>query len=151
MISQWFLEYWEQDRGFQIRLLDFFILVQWWVLAFLFEQHQKLAEIWSENLDLAQEWKNPTIWSENLDLASNTLEITAKASGTIASIDMKYLNSIARTLGAPWDLSAGIYLHKKLHASVKKWDVLYTLYAQSANKLALAQELLTQKDFITIE
>ena len=104
-----------------------------------------------QELITAQEWKNPTIWSENLDLAPNTLEITAKSSGTIASIDMKYLNSIARTLGAPWDLSAGVYLHKKLHASVKKWDVLYTLYAQSANKLALAQELLTQKDFITIE
>ena len=104
-----------------------------------------------QELITAQEWKNPTIWSENLDLAPNTLEITAKASGTIASIDMKYLNSIARTLGAPWDLSAGVYLHKKLHASVNKWEVLYTLYAQSANKLALAQELLTQKDFITIE
>ena len=104
-----------------------------------------------QELITAQEWKNPTIWSENLDLAPNTLEITAKSSGTIVSIDMKYLNSIARTLGAPWDLSAGIYLHKKLHASVKKWGVLYTLYAQSANKLALAQELLTQKDFITIE
>jgi|GEM_PF-1083583 hypothetical protein len=34
------------------------------------------------------------------------MEITAKNSGTISAIDMKYLNSIARTLGAPGDLSA---------------------------------------------
>lgn len=99
----------------------------------------------------AQEWKNPKIWSEELDLAPNTLEITAKTSGHISSIDMKYLNSIARTLGAPGDLSAGVYLHKKLHDKVQTWDILYTLYAQSANKLTLTQELLEQKDFITIE
>jgi len=42
-------------------------------------------------------------------------------------------------------------LHKKLNDKVKAGEVLYTLYAQSANKLALAQELLEKKDFLTLE
>ena len=107
---------------------------------------EKMQEIIS-----SQEGKNPKIWSEELELAPNTMEITAKNSGTISAIDMKYLNSIARTLGAPGDLSAWVYLHKKLDDKVKAGEVLYTLYAQSANKLALAQELLGKKDFLTLE
>ena len=107
---------------------------------------EKMQEIIS-----SQEGKNPKIWSEELELAPNTMEITAKNSGTISAIDMKYLNSIARTLGAPGDLSAWVYLHKKLNDKVKAGEVLYTLYAQSANKLALTQELLEKKDFLTLE
>lgn len=98
----------------------------------------------------AQDWKNPKIWSEELDLAKNSVDIIAKTSGHISAIDMKYLNTVARTLGAPGDASAGLYLHKKLHDQVQSWDIIYTLYAQSANKLALAQEMLQERDFLTI-
>lgn len=63
---------------------------------------------------------------------------------------MKYLNMVARTLGAPGDASAGIYLHKKLGDSIKTKDALYTLYAQSLNKLNLAKEMLEKKDFFLI-
>lgn len=98
----------------------------------------------------AQEGKNPQIWSEELELAPNTIDITAQNEGTLQHIDMKYLNMVARTLGAPGDASAGIYLHKKLWNQIQAGDLLYTLYAQSANKLKLATEMLADKDFFQI-
>jgi thymidine phosphorylase len=44
-------------------------------------------------------------------------------------------------LGSPIDLQAGIYLHKKLNDDVKKWEVLYTLYASDESKINLALEV----------
>jgi thymidine phosphorylase len=63
---------------------------------------------------------------------------------------MKVLNVAARTLGSPLDLHAGIYLHHKLWEQVKKWDVLFTLYANDENKINLTLDFLKDKEMYTI-
>lgn len=104
-----------------------------------------------QEIIIAQEGKNPEIWSEELDIAPNTETITAQHTGKLTAINMKHLNMVARTLGAPWDASAGVYLHKKLGDQIQAGEPLYTLYAQSINKLALAKEMVETKDFMEIE
>lgn len=51
----------------------------------------------------AQGGEKPDINSEELSLGSETFDYTAPTEGEISSIDMKYLNMLARTLGAPGD------------------------------------------------
>ena len=75
----------------------------------------------------------------------------AEKSGKIKNIDMKVVNLTARTLGSPLDLQAGLYLHKKLGDTVKKGEVLYTMYANDESKIRLAKELLDDKKMYEIK
>ena len=69
---------------------------------------------------IAAQHGNPNVHSEKLRLAKHNKDILATKTGKVSEIDMKELNLLARTLGAPLDLEAGVYLHHKLDASVKK-------------------------------
>jgi putative thymidine phosphorylase len=62
--------------------------------------------------------------------------------GRVREIDNKIIAKIARMAGAPQDKGSGLYLAKKVHDSVKKGDMLYTVYAESKFKLNLAVEFL---------
>ena len=63
---------------------------------------------------------------------------------------MKVVNVVARTLGSPLDLQAGLYLHKKLGDAVKKGDIIYTMYANDEGKISLAKEFLDDKKMYEI-
>jgi thymidine phosphorylase len=80
------------------------------------------GEAWKkmQRIIKAQHGKNPNINSEEITLGTYENIISAKKSGKVAHIDMKSLNLLARTLGAPFDLEAGVYLHHKLGDIVKK-------------------------------
>ncbi|MEI7920207.1 MAG: hypothetical protein WCH65_09005 [bacterium] len=65
-------------------------------------------------------------------------------------MNMKVVNIAARTLGSPLDLQAGLYLHKKLGDTVKKGEVLYTMYANDHNKINLTEELLNEQKMYLI-
>ena len=63
---------------------------------------------------------------------------------------MKVVNMVARTLGSPLDLQTGLYLHKKLGDTVKKGEILYTMYANDESKIRLAKEFLDEKKMYSI-
>ncbi|PZM87084.1 MAG: thymidine phosphorylase, partial [candidate division SR1 bacterium] len=98
-----------------------------------------------QSLIQAQKGSNPEISSEALPLAPHILEVAAPSAGKIKAIDMKYLNMLARTLGAPGDASAGLFLHAKLGKKVQAGDLLFTCYSSSENKLKMAKELLEEQ------
>ena len=93
---------------------------------------------------------NPNITPEKLTLANCTKDILATKNGKVKNIDMKTLNLLARTLGAPLDLTAGVYLHYKLGESVKKGTPVFTLYADEPSKIDLAMEFLKEKTLYII-
>ncbi|EKD25147.1 MAG: hypothetical protein ACD_80C00113G0015 [uncultured bacterium (gcode 4)] len=93
---------------------------------------------------------DPTVLSEELGLAKIQKDIIAEKSGKVKYIDMKVVNVVARTLGSPLDLQAGLYLHKKLGDTVKKGDIIYTMYANDQGKISLAKEFLDDKKMYEI-
>lgn len=99
----------------------------------------------------AQNGKNPNIKSENLKLAKHKKEIIVSKSGIIKDIDMKRLNYVCRTLWAPLDLKAWIYLDNKVWDKVKKWDVLCTLYSSDELKIKLALDMIKKENFYKIK
>ena len=92
---------------------------------------------------------NPNIKSEDIQLGKFSHDIIATKDCRIKKVDMKHLNTMVRWLWAPKQYQAGIYLHKKLWDKVKKGEVIYTMYSNSANKLSLIKEMQKEKDFYT--
>ncbi|MDR2540574.1 MAG: thymidine phosphorylase [Candidatus Peribacteria bacterium] len=99
----------------------------------------------------AQGGADPDIKADEIKLGKLVYEVKAEQEGHISNVDMKYLNMIVRTLGAPAEYKAGIYLEKKVGDKIKKGDLLYTLYSESETKMARAKEMLKQVDFYTYE
>ena len=109
------------------------------------EARKKMQEIIK-----AQNW-NPNIKSEDIQLGKFSHDIIAEKDCIISKVDMKHLNTMVRWLWAPKQYEAGIYLRKKLWDKVKKWEVIYTMYSNSSNKLNLIREMQKEKDFYTYE
>ncbi len=107
------------------------------------EARKKMQEIIK-----AQNW-NPNIKSEDIQLGKFSHDVIAEKDCIITKVDMRHLNTMVRWLWAPKEYQAGIYLHKKLWDKIKKWEVIYTMYSPSANKLNLVKEVQLQKDFYT--
>ena len=105
-------------------------------------------EAWKKMQEIikAQNW-DPNIKSEDIQLGKFSYDVIADNDCKIKNIDMKQLNTMVRWLWAPKQYQAGIYLHKKLWDKVKKWEVIYTMYSDSANKLSLIKEMQKEKDF----
>ena len=64
----------------------------------------------------------------------------AKKAGKIAFIDAKSLSLMAKAAGAPKDYGAGVFLHHHLRELIKRGEPLFTVYAQSTEKLRHATE-----------
>ena len=107
------------------------------------EARKKMQEIIN-----AQNW-DPHIKSEDIQLGKFSHDILAEKDCIITKVDMKHLNTMVRWLWAPKQYEAWIYLHKKLWDKVKKWEVIYTMYSNSANKLNLIKDMQKEKDFYT--
>jgi len=60
--------------------------------------------------------------------------------GRVKEIDNEIIAKIARMAGAPQDKGSGLYLNKKIHHSIKKNEVIYTIFAENEFKLGLAKE-----------
>jgi len=120
------------------------------------KQARKLAywqlvsgEAWKymQKIMKAQNAKRINITSEDLKLAKYKKEIKANESGEIKNIDMHRLNYVCRTLWAPLDLKAWIYLEKKMWDKYDKGDVLFTMYSEDELKINLAQKMINKESF----
>jgi len=104
-------------------------------------------EAWNKMQQIikAQKGKNPKISSEDLPLGKVVYEVKSSKEWKISSINMQYLNTIARTLWSPWDISAWIEILKKLNKKVREGETLMICYSNSENKMEIAKELLELK------
>jgi putative thymidine phosphorylase len=69
-----------------------------------------------------------------------TQAIMAKKSGKVVTLNNELIAHIARTAGAPTDKGAGVYINKKIGDTVKKGEVLYTIYAEVEERLKYSEE-----------
>lgn len=59
------------------------------------------------------------------------MNVMAEKSGKVHYINNKLIANISRTAGAPKDIGAGVYIHKKIGDKVKKGEKLYTVYSEN--------------------
>lgn len=91
---------------------------------------------------IAAQGGDPMIASDKIKLSSIKEEIKADQKGKIKNINLYYLSSIAKTLGAPKNKGSGIYLYKKIGDIVDKNEPLMIFYAQDQRSLQQAKEML---------
>ena len=96
------------------------------------------------------QWWNPDVDSEKLNLGTHTYDVIAKKSGKLKFMDLHDVNAICRKLGCPVIDEAGMYLHKKLGDSIKKWEIIATLYANDETSLKAGIERLNERSPFTI-
>ena len=70
----------------------------------------------------------------------HTKAIYAKKNGKVTALNNELIAHIARTAGAPTDKGAGVYINKKIGSTVKEGEVLYTIYAEVAERLKYSEE-----------
>lgn len=100
---------------------------------------------------VAAQGGSPSIMEEPQMLGSPayTAVLRCTQKGVVAGLDARTVGLAAVLLGAgrerkddSLDLTAGIYLHKKIGDSLQKGDILAELFTSSADRLAIAQEKL---------
>jgi thymidine phosphorylase len=88
---------------------------------------------------------------EHIKVGKFTYAHTAWKDGTVKSISNEIISKIAKNAGAPGDKGSGLYLHHHVGDRVKKHDPLFTVYAESKQKLTFAKDCLRIEDGIEIE
>ncbi len=76
-------------------------------------------------------------------------EITSPISGVLTFIHNHKIARVAKLAGAPQDLSAGVYLHKKVGDLVKQDECLFTIYAETKEELKFAVDYCESNPDIT--
>lgn len=82
---------------------------------------------------------DPTISADTMVNKAHQKEIKASQSGTIRSINNYNVSAIAKILGAPKDIHAGMYMFKRKGNEVKANETLMHLY--SSNELKLKEAI----------
>ncbi len=93
---------------------------------------------------------NPKVDSEDLTMAAIRHRFHAPFAGRVKTVNDHTVDQVARILGAPHEKLAGIYINKRLGQKVRKGERLFTLYAQTQDRIDLALEALKQKKIFEI-
>ncbi|MBI4174159.1 MAG: AMP phosphorylase [Candidatus Aenigmarchaeota archaeon] len=81
---------------------------------------------------------DPKIKPDDIDVGPFKFNARSKSSGVVSGINNTAIVDICRAAGTPKDRGAGILLNKKINDSVKKGEVLFTIFAEKRNKLNTA-------------
>ncbi|WP_410765233.1 AMP phosphorylase [Haloferax sp. DFSO60] len=93
---------------------------------------------------------DPDIRADDLVPGEHTHRVYADRPGVITHINNIHINEIARRAGAPKDLAAGLKLGHRLGDTVVEGDLLFTVYAESPDKLADARKLTTRVEAVRV-
>lgn len=87
-----------------------------------------------------------------LEEAPFTYRVASPAAGSVASIHNQKMAKVAKLSGAPTDLKAGVYLHRKVGEAVRKGETLFTIHAENREELAFARRYASENpDIILIQ
>lgn len=89
---------------------------------------------------------NPNIKPEDIPLGDKIVDIKSKDKGKVLWLSNPIMRDIARKAGAPKDKGAGVLLNKKMGDSVEKGEELFTIYAESSNKMDSALDIVEEDD-----
>ncbi|MBR5142792.1 MAG: AMP phosphorylase [Methanocorpusculum sp.] len=84
---------------------------------------------------------DPKVKADDLSFGPFTYDVVSSAEGIVVSVKNRALIDIARVAGSPTDHGAGLTIHKKPGETVKKGEILLTIYAEKEWKLSEAIDL----------
>jgi len=93
---------------------------------------------------------DPEVDPQYMTLGDKWMDIKAEQSGRVLWINNSAITQIARTTGTPSDKGAGLLLNAKMGDIVSKGDVLFQIYAETSQRLALAVEQAEEFEPITV-
>jgi AMP phosphorylase len=93
---------------------------------------------------------NPDVKPADIVIGDEIAEIRSEEKGRVQWINNRAIAQVARVAGAPKTKGAGVLLKKKLGDTVKKRDVLFTVYSGSAQKLDYAVQLAEELNLMGI-
>jgi len=93
---------------------------------------------------------NKNVKPNDLPIAKYYLDFKAEKNGTILWMDNGNINVLARILGSPKDLSAGIIFYKKVGEKVKKGETIARLFSNSNSKLDKAVKFIEESGCIGV-
>jgi AMP phosphorylase len=88
--------------------------------------------------------------SEKVTLGAHKLYVNSRRDGRVKLIDNRALNDLARTLGAPTEKLAGVYLNKEIGDTARRGERLFTCYAATNDRLELAKQALAKLDVVQV-
>ena len=91
------------------------------------------------------------ITSDDLKPGKHTYKVYSQKKGIVKKINSHNATVITKTLGAPHQKRAGIYLEKKIKEHVEKGELLYTLYSDNEFTMEEAKKTLSEFEIFTIE
>jgi thymidine phosphorylase len=91
--------------------------------------HKKMMEI------IDAQKGDPTIISSKLHAGPKTHEVKSDKSGVIKRVNNRNVSLIAKILGAPLDVRAGLFLKKRVDNEVKNNENIFDMFAQTENHL----------------
>lgn len=86
----------------------------------------------------------------DIEIGQYGYEVKSDKDGMVQFINNHPLVAAARAAGSPKDKTAGIILNKKLGDSVKKGDLLFTVYSDKAAKLREAEKVISEENIYGI-
>ena len=93
---------------------------------------------------------DPDIRPENIKIGPAKFAVKSASRGTVYGINNSSLAAVCRAAGTPKDAGAGILLNKKIGDSVKKGDVLFTIYSEKTQKLNQALKISKSLDMYSM-
>ena len=107
-----------------------------------FQQFQKIVKA---------QGGDPNIKPEDIKVGKYRYEFRADKGGTVAVINNRTVNRIARIAGAPATTGAGIQLHVMNGSRVKKGELLFEIFSENEAKLLDAQTFAKANNPVEIE
>jgi len=97
------------------------------------------GQAYEKFIEIIQAQNAKVIFPEQIEVASYSKHIRSKKSGKVKHIDNKRINRIAKMAGAPHDKGSGVYIYFHKRDTIKKGDILFTIYSNSKDRLGYAQ------------
>jgi AMP phosphorylase len=94
---------------------------------------------------------NPNITFTDINAGENRADLASPADGYVIEFDNKRIVEIARIAGAPIDIGAGVWIHRKKGETVRKGEPLITIFADKSWKLTNALKSAEKDNPIIVE
>ena len=93
---------------------------------------------------------DPDVTVDDLVPGRHELPVTADRDGVVTHIDNRLVSDVARRAGAPKDKAAGMVLHCRVGDEVVAGDPLFTVHAESSDKLTDAERLVDRSETVRV-